>query len=111
MINIAVYGTLREPNWSWQMFIGKKPDSRVVLNGYKMGVNFLPFCILTGNANDRTVFDLYEVSDDTFEIIDRMETFSGYKREIMTIKNKEYIWWSHAIPHGSKIIEDYNEVD
>lgn len=103
---IAVYGTLRKGHGNWDWFLNRaEPLKTVKLSGYKLGVYGLPFCEETKNKGDETVFEIYEVDEQSFKQIQILE--GGYDESIMEIDNEEITWWQHYIPVESTITTDY----
>jgi gamma-glutamylcyclotransferase (GGCT)/AIG2-like uncharacterized protein YtfP len=111
MVNIAVYGTLRQGGWNNRRKAIREPLYTEKLPGYKLGVTFLPFVEKTDNKEDKVIFEFYRIDDSDYRSIEAMELGAGYTTEVMEYKGEEWTWWSHEIPINAKIMEDYiNEI-
>ena len=109
-MKIAVYGTLRKG----KPLHGYLGDSRFLgedwIEGYDLYVDALPFTV---RGEGKLKVEVYEVDDETFEAIDRMEVNAGYRPvEVDTKFGRAVLWeWAYE-PSGEKIESgDFDEVD
>lgn len=117
MPHIAVYGTLRKGHYNHDRFpmqfqTGIK--NPVQIEGYKLyDLGPYPCVVYTGNPEDVTTFEIYQVTQRTKDIIDAMEFGAGYdeKRQPITNEVMASIYVFENTPSRATHIEsgDYTE--
>jgi len=84
MIKIFVYGTLKKGGLNHGL-IGRDPDNEFIenakINDYTLYVSgMIPFAI--ASSGDYIEGEVFLVSEETFENIERLELGAGYHREV-----------------------------
>lgn len=107
---IAVYGTLRKG----KPLHGYLRDSKFLgedwIEGYDLYVDVLPYAV---KGKGRLKVEVYEVDEETFERINRMEVNAGYKPvEVNTKFGRAILWeWKYK-PSGERVeSEDFDDVE
>ncbi len=75
---IAVYGSLKKGKYNHSILESSKFLGKTQVTGtlYTLGA----YPALCGSGNNKYEAEVYEVSDEVFDLIDRMELGAGYKR-------------------------------
>ncbi|WP_042697566.1 gamma-glutamylcyclotransferase family protein [Thermococcus sp. PK] len=109
-MRIAVYGTLRRGKPLHWYLEGARFLGEDWITGYELYFDALPYAV-RGSGNLKV--EVYEVTDEIFEGINRMETNAGYRPvELSTKFGRAFLWeWPHG-PRGEKVESgDFDDVD
>ena len=92
---IITYGTLRKEGVLYKSFLGEK-KSRYLWGGKIKGFDLYDLgsypAVIKGNGE--VVIEVFEVSEEIFKAIERMEKSSGYsQKEVIVNKIKGTIWF------------------
>lgn len=96
---IAVYGTLKRGFYNYNRFNSCFPFNFIyseVIKGFSLyDLGSYPTAI--ENENDKITIEIFEVSDECFNILNRMELFAGYvKKEVETSVGSATMWVMEA---------------
>lgn len=109
MMNILVYGTLRQGMYNHNHYLlGYKPLKRVYINGIQLyDLGPYPYTVKTGKPGG-TVFEQYLVPESVAWNIHRMEIGAGYCPAIYKNKDgEELMFWTmtHKLNPTDKLIK------
>ena len=81
MKKVFVYGSLKKGFFNHSL-IGENPRNKFIrkgfVEGYRLYLLWSYPAIKIGSSDDRVYVELYNLSDEVFERIDRMEKMAGY---------------------------------
>lgn len=79
-MRLLVYGSLRKGGFLHNHYLNRESLGQIVLSGYKMfRVGSYPAICKSDNEDDKIITELYEMNDDEFEPLKRMEEAAGYQ--------------------------------
>jgi gamma-glutamylcyclotransferase (GGCT)/AIG2-like uncharacterized protein YtfP len=100
---IFVYGTLKSDQWNNDYLEGADFITKHNLMGYKLFTNGIPFMVKTAIPDDRVAGEIWEVNEDTLEMLDRLEGHPNwYTREPVTAYDttvvESYVYYGYISP-------------
>ena len=111
---VAVYGTLRKGNGNYERLLSQYETLNTELSKPIFEMHSLGGFPALIEGDKRVVIELYNVDDETFARLDRLEGYPNFydRKQIITSHGDTWIYFQHELSWGSEgIIEngDWNK--